>query len=81
MLSEIIMPGKPNLLNGLRKDIIDNFELAIIVFSVIVYYIIRIAINPLSAAAIAIFFGVFSLFLYVYHEKTRKAIKRLGEPR
>ena len=74
------MPGKNNILNGLRKDIINNFELAIIVIAVIVYYLLRIAISPVFAAAIAIFLGILSLFLYVYHEKTRKAIKSLGEP-
>ena len=74
------MPGKNNILNGLRKDIINNFELAIIVVAVIVYYLLRIAISPVFAAAIAIFLGILSLFLYVYHEKTRKAIKSLGEP-
>jgi len=74
------VPGKPNILNGLRKDIINNFELAIIVITVIVYYLLRVAISPIFAAAIAIFLGVLSLFLYVYHEKTRNIIKSLGEP-
>jgi uncharacterized Tic20 family protein len=77
----MIMPDKSNLLNGLRKDIIDNFELAIIILSVIAYYLLRLAISPLYAAIIAIFLGIFGLFLYVYHAKTRSAIKSLGEPR
>ena len=75
------MPDKPNLLKGLRKDFINNFELAIVVMSIIAYYILRIAIPPLYAATIAILLGIFGLILYVYHEKTRKAIKSLGESR
>ena len=75
------MPGKPYLLNGLKKDIINNFELAIIVLSIVAYYLIRIAISPLYAAVIAIFLGISGLLVYAYHEKTRKTIKRLGESR
>ncbi len=75
------MPGKKNLFNSLKKDIINNFELAIIVLSVVAYYLLRLTINPLYAAAIAIFLGIAALLLYVYHEKTRKAIKSLGESR
>jgi uncharacterized membrane protein len=75
------MPDKPNLLNGFRKDIINNFELAIVVLTVILYYLLRIAISPVYAAAIAIFLGISCLFLYVYHDKTRSTIKSFGEPR
>jgi len=75
------MLDKPNLLNGFRKDIINNFELAIIVLTIIVYYALRIVISPIFAAALAIFLGITGLFLYVYHDKTRSAIKSLGEPR
>lgn len=52
-------------------DIIDPYELGIIVSSVVFYYILRIYAGTTAAAAVAILFGAAGLAIYIRHPRLR----------
>ncbi|MEI6293554.1 MAG: hypothetical protein WCP36_07705 [Methanomicrobiales archaeon] len=71
-------PGS-GLLQKARRNIIDFVELGIVVMSVIIYYVLRIFTGPFPAAAIAIAFGMISLYTYVKNPHVQSAVQNWGK--